>query len=106
MQHTIHKKNIELSDHQEHYLAKKVDKILSSWRALEQPTWSLTVTVERMDAKLKQESYTCHIVLNLTKKTLSAEDSWISLEEAIDKAEEKILSQIRTYESKYIKNKG
>ena len=105
MKTEIHKKNIEISEYQKDYVNTKIEKIASMWRMMNDETSVIKVSFEQLSVKDKHNNISCHIVINLPKQTITTTESWQSVQETIDLAEDKILHQLSTYKGKYYSHK-
>ncbi len=100
----IHNKNLEISEYQNDYIEKKLDKICSMWRVMKDVNTIMKVNFECIKAKDKHHNISCHIVVHLPKQVLTTTTLWQSIEESIDLAESKVLAQLETYKMKHIRD--
>lgn len=95
MKTELHTKGINLTEDQNKYVEKKLQKISSMWKVVWDDSSIMRVTIEQLKAEDKNHNVSCHIVINLPmKRVITTTELWRSVSEAVDLAESAILAQI------------
>lgn len=97
----IHAKNISLSDEQKELIQKKMEKLNSFARKMNDESAKIRVEIEYDDIKEKHQKIFCSVTIFVPQNTMRAETHAETVQSAIDICEEKLKVQIEKYKDKY-----
>jgi len=96
----IHHNNIEVSEGQEAYITGKIENIKKYERRIADEATVVRVDIEKNKVKTSKEHITLHITLVVPHSVIRAEVNAVTVEEATDKAIDKLKRQIERYKTK------
>ena len=97
----IHTKKLTLTEEEQAYIEKKMEKISDLSKRIKDESSEIKVEIDRDDTKATEDSLSCAITIIIPKETLRAESHGTFVKEVVDIAKKKLIPQIEKYKEKF-----